>query len=116
MTKPIIEKKIGCIETSLKVIGNKWSALLIRELMAGPRRFVELQKSVPGISPRTLSQRLDEMEEIAIVSKQIFAEVPPRVVYTLTERGTDLAPILQQMADWGFKHYTTGHDLQPKVV
>ena len=105
MEEKIVEKREGCIKQALSVIGDKWSALIIRELTTGQKRFGELQKAIPGMSPRTLSQRLDDMEEVGIVSKQSFAEVPPRVEYSLTDKGNDLIPILQQMAEWGYKHH-----------
>ena len=102
----ITEPRCGCINAALKVIGDKWSGLLIRELTAGPRRFGALQEALPGISPRTLSQRLDTLEAACIISKKIFTEAPPRVEYTLTPKGEDLTPILQSMIQWGAKHAT----------
>jgi DNA-binding HxlR family transcriptional regulator len=103
--KPVIEKREGCIKQTLEVMGNKWTGLIIRDLTTGKKRFGELQREIVGISPRTLSQRLDDLEEVGIIEKEIFAEVPPRVEYQLTQKGTDLIPILQQMADWGYKHH-----------
>jgi DNA-binding HxlR family transcriptional regulator len=89
----------------MAVIGNKWTALILRDLSAGPKRFSELEKSVGHINPRTLSQRLDVLEKHTIVVKRTFAEAPPRVTYTLTKKGYDLLPILEQMAAWGNKYY-----------
>lgn len=89
----------------MKVIGNKWTALLLRDLYTGPKRFGELERSLIGISPRTLSQRLDDLAHCGIVSKQIFQETPPHTQYSLTEKGNDLVPVLQQMAAWGTKYY-----------
>jgi DNA-binding HxlR family transcriptional regulator len=100
-----IEPKVGCIAAAMEIIGNKWTALILRDLFSGPKRFCELEKSVGSINPRTLSQRLDSLEEHGIISKQSFAEVPPRIEYTLTSKGEDLLPILEQMAAWGTKHY-----------
>lgn len=100
-----IEPRIGCIAAALRVIGQKWTALIIRDLCTGPKRFGELEKSVGGINPRTLSQRLEALESFGIITKQTFAEVPPRTEYTLTEKGKDLVPILRQMAEWGDKHH-----------
>ena len=94
----------GCVAGCLKVLGNKWTALILRNLLSGPKRFGELEKSLEHISPRTLSQRLDDLEETGIVTKQSFAEVPPRTEYSLTKKGKDLLPVLQQMADWGTKY------------
>lgn len=99
-----IEPKSGCIASAMQIIGSKWTALILRDLFAGPKRFCELEKSVGNINPRTLSQRLDDLEQYGIISKQSFAEVPPRTEYCLTNKGKDLLPILKQMAAWGKKH------------
>lgn len=103
-TKSLIEPHVGCIEAAMKIIGNKWTALILRDMFSGPKRFCELEKSVGHINPRTLSQRLDDLEAEGIISKKSFAEVPPRIEYTLTKKGSDLQPILEQMAAWGTKH------------
>lgn len=99
-----IERKTGCIAASLCIIGDKWTALILRDLADGTKRFGELQSSLTGISPRTLAQRLESLTERKVVTKQAFAEVPPRVEYALTAKGRDLLPILQAMANWGLKH------------
>jgi DNA-binding HxlR family transcriptional regulator len=104
-TELTIEPRIGCIAAALQIVGQKWTALIIRDLSSSPKRFGELEKSVGSINPRTLSQRLDALEEFGIITKKTYAEVPPRTVYTLTEKGHDLVPILQQMAAWGDKHH-----------
>ena len=104
--KPL-EPKNGCIATASKIIGNKWTALILRDLSTGPKRFCELEESVKNINPRTLSQRLDDLEEYAVITKKSFSEVPPRVEYTLTEKGSDLLPIIRQMATWGDKYSDT---------
>ncbi len=100
-----LEPRIGCIAAALRVVGQKWTALIIRDLCTGPKRFGELEKSVTGINPRTLSQRLDTLEQFGIITKKTFAEVPPRTEYTMTDKGADLVPILRQMAAWGDKHH-----------
>lgn len=102
-----IESRVGCIASAMEIIGNKWTALILRDLFGGPKRFCELEKSVGSINPRTLSQRLDDLEAHDIINKQSFNEVPPRIEYSLTEKGQDLLPILKQMAAWGDKHYPT---------
>jgi DNA-binding HxlR family transcriptional regulator len=102
-----LEPKFGCIAAAMDIIGSKWTALILRDLTGGPKRFGELEKSLAGISPRTLSQRLIDLEVHGIITKQSFAEVPPRCEYTLTSKGQDLAPILKQMAVWGDKYYET---------
>ncbi|HSW66854.1 MAG TPA: helix-turn-helix domain-containing protein [Bacillota bacterium] len=93
----------GSISASLKIIGDKWSGLLVRELMNGPRRFTELEQTL-HIGPRTLSQRLDTMEQAGVLVKKQYAEAPPRVEYSLTQKGEDLLPVLQSMAEWGAKY------------
>lgn len=100
-----IESKEGCLANALSVLGNKWSALILRDLNTGPKRFSQLERSLTGISPRTLSQRLDDLEDCGIVTKKSYAEVPPRIEYTLTTKGRDFVPALQQMAQWGEKYY-----------
>lgn len=102
--KSSLEPKVGCIAAAMRVIGNKWTALILRDLCAGPRRFCELERSVGNINPRTLSQRLDDLETEGVITKEIFAEVPPRTEYALTKKGHDLQPILKQMAAWGNKY------------
>lgn len=104
-TSTKIESKDGCLAGCMEIIGNKWTALILRDLAKGPQRFGELEKSIHGMSPRTLSQRLDDLEQHNIVSKKSFAEVPPRIEYTLTPKGQDLVPVLKQMATWGDKYY-----------
>lgn len=103
LTTPV-EPKVGCIANAMEIIGSKWTALILRDLMGGSKRFCELEKSVGAINPRTLSQRLDDLERHGIITRQTFAEVPPRTEYTLTDKGQDLLPILRQMAAWGNKY------------
>jgi DNA-binding HxlR family transcriptional regulator len=100
-----IEKRPGCVAQALAIVGNKWTALIVKELSDGCARFSALEAALPGISPRTLSQRLDYMEQHKLITKRSFAEVPPRVEYTLTKKGQDLLPILESMACWGDKYY-----------
>lgn len=103
VTKPL-EPKVGCIAGAMDIIGNKWTALILRDLFSGPKRFCELERSVGSINPRTLSQRLDDLEAHGIITRRSYAQAPPRIEYGLTPKGTDLLPILQQMAAWGQKH------------
>lgn len=100
---PFEEPTCGSINQALQIIGDKWSGLIIYQLSTGPKRFGELEQAL-HIGPRTLSQRLDNMEAQCVLHKQVFAEAPPRVEYTLSERGHDLLPILECMADWGRKY------------
>ena len=105
LSRSKIESKDGCLTSCLTVLGNKWTALILRDLSVGPKRFTELERSLSGISPRTLSQRLDDLEDHEIVTKKQFAETPPKIEYTLTKKGRDFIPVLRQMADWGNKYY-----------
>lgn len=104
LESPALETQVGCIAAAMSIIGNKWTALIIRDLYSGPKRFCQLEKSVGNINPRTLSQRLDHLERSGIISKTSFSLVPPRTEYRLTTKGRDLIPILKQMAIWGKKH------------
>ncbi|HSH55868.1 MAG TPA: helix-turn-helix domain-containing protein [Candidatus Limnocylindrales bacterium] len=108
---PALEPRVGCIAAAMAIIGSKWTALILRDLATGPQRFGELERSLDGISPRTLSQRLDDLETWGIISRKTYAEVPPRTEYFLTEKGLDLIPILKQMAVWGEK-YSASNDCQ----
>lgn len=84
-----------------QVVAGKWTLLLLRDLADGPRRFSELQRSLRGISPRTLSVRLRALEEDGIIARREFAEVPPRVEYRLTNKGRHLLPIVEAMRAYG---------------
>jgi DNA-binding HxlR family transcriptional regulator len=84
-----------------EIICSKWTLLLVRDLSEGHSRFCELERSLAGISPRTLSLRLRALEEEGIVERQTFPEVPPRVEYALTEKGLALLPIIDNMRAYG---------------
>src|SRR5215468_4814436 len=84
-----------------EIVCGKWTLLVIRDLAEGRSRFCELERSLNGISPRTLSLRLRALEEEGIVERQTYAEVPPRVEYTLTEKGRALIPIIDGMRNYG---------------
>lgn len=103
-----IEPKVGCIASAMQIIGNKWTALILRDLAAGPSHFCELEKSVGNINPRTLSQRLDGLEEHGIITKQAANESSTRPEYELTAKGRALLPVLHQMAAWGKKYQEKG--------
>lgn len=92
----------GCpVARTAQLIGNKWTPLIVRDLAVGQRRFSELERSLIGISPKTLSERLKRLEEANVVERQCFAEVPPRVEYSLTEKGFALLPVIDQMRTFG---------------
>lgn len=84
-----------------EVISGKWTLLIIRDLADASQRFCELERSLAGISPRTLSLRLRALEEQGIVERQTFPEVPPRVEYALTDKGTALVPLIEDMRSYG---------------
>jgi DNA-binding HxlR family transcriptional regulator len=98
------EEQAACIcgvELTAKLVGDKWTLLIIRDLAEGCKRFSHLQKSVTGISPRTLSDRLVGLEQAGLITREAFAEVPPRVEYRLTEMGVGLIPVIQSMREYG---------------
>ena len=97
------EKKIpDCpVEMTLQLIGDKWKVLIIRDLLTGTKRFNELKRSVTGITQKVLTSHVRAMEAAGLVSRKVYAEVPPRVEYTLTETGYSLKPILDSMVAWG---------------
>jgi DNA-binding HxlR family transcriptional regulator len=99
-----LETKEGCIACAAQILGSKWTALLLRDLAEGPKRFKDFESSIKDINPRTLSQRLDDLENRLIITKKSFAESPPRIEYALTAKGRDLLPVLKSMADWGKKY------------
>ena len=90
-----------CVTKTLKIIGSKWTVLILRELCEGTKRFGELQRALVGISPKTLSVRLKELEKGGVVEKEVFAQVPLRVDYSLTEKGKSLKEIIHKMHEWG---------------
>ncbi|SHN33837.1 winged helix-turn-helix transcriptional regulator [Gracilibacillus kekensis] len=89
------------IEKTMDVIGGKWTFLILRDILQGTKRFGELQRSLRGISPRTLSLRLKELEEEGIINRTIYSEIPPHVEYSFTEKGRSLLPIFEAMKEWG---------------
>ena len=89
------------VETTLTLIGDKWKVLILRDLMPGTKRFGELKKSVGNVSQKVLTAQLQTMEESGLVNRKVYAEVPPRVEYSLTELGKSLKPILDSMRAWG---------------
>ena len=95
----------GCgVERTLKVLDGKWTTLIVRELLAGPQRFGEIRKALRSPSAKTLTDRLRLLEHQGILTRTVYAEVPPRVVYELTERGRSLSGILHAMLIWGEQH------------
>lgn len=98
--------KIMCpVERAAKIVGNRWTALIMRDLLLNPsRRYQDLQQSLAGIPPNTLSARLQMLEENGIVERRLYQAHPPRAEYVLTDKGRELGPVIRAMRDWGRKH------------
>ena len=103
MSEQKLERELpACpVDTTLTLIGDKWKVLILRDLMPGTKRFGELKKSVGNVSQKVLTAQLRAMEESGLISRKVYAEVPPRVEYTLTQLGKSLKPILDAMQNWG---------------
>ncbi len=91
-------------ERALKVIGGRWKVFVLYYLFDGPKRLSELRRLIPGVSQKVLVQSLREMEQHGVVDRKVFAEVPPRVVYTATKLGMSLRSIVSALCDWGKRH------------
>lgn len=89
------------VEVTLSLINDKWKVLIVRDLLTGTKRFNELKRSVTGITPKVLTNNLRQMESDKLVKRKVYAEVPPRVEYSLTAVGLSLKPILDSMVEWG---------------
>lgn len=89
------------VETTLTLIGDKWKVLILRDLLTGTKRFGELKKSLGNVSQKVLTAQLRDMEESGLINRKVYAEVPPRVEYSLTVLGESLNPILDAMKCWG---------------
>lgn len=89
------------VETTLTLIGDRWKVLIIRDLLTGTKRFGELQRSMGKISQKVLTSNLRALEASGLVLRRVYAEVPPRVEYSLTETGYSLRPVLEALHEWG---------------
>lgn len=92
------------VSRALEALDGRWTILVVRDLLGGTRRFGELRDSLVGISPKTLTDRLRSLEAHGLVERRMYAEIPPRVEYSLTESGRSLEPVLAALADWGRTH------------
>ena len=89
------------VETTLMLIGDKWKVLILRDLMDGTKRFGELKKSIGSVSQKVLTAQLRDMEENGLVNRTVYAEVPPRVEYSLTDTGHSLKTVIDALWNWG---------------
>jgi DNA-binding HxlR family transcriptional regulator len=98
-------KQKGCpVARTLDAIGERWTILILRDLfLKGPRRFQDLQESLAGVAPNTLSARLKDLELRGIVARRLYSEHPPRLEYQLTEKGRTLGPVMKALREWGLK-------------
>ena len=97
------------VETTLSLIGDKWKVLILRDLITGTKRYGELKKSIGTVSQKVLTSQLRNMEENGLIHRKVYAEVPPRVEYSLTELGQSLKPILDARQNWG-EEYKQNHE------
>lgn len=96
------EADSGCpVEAALEVIGGKWKGSILYRLLEGTKRFNEMKRMFPSLTQRILTQQLRELERDGMIHREVYAEVPPRVEYSLTEMGRTLAPVLLQLREWG---------------
>ena len=89
------------VETTLKIIGDKWKVLILRDLFTGTKRFNELKRSLKDVTQKMLTQQLRELENDGIIHREVYPVVPPKVEYSLTELGNTLKPVIDSMYDWG---------------
>ena len=102
------DKKSDCpVEVTLSLLGDKWKVLILWELFERTKRFGELSRAISGISQKMLTQQLRQMEKDRLINRKVYAEVPPRVEYSLTDTGESLKPILDAMHKWGSNYSAT---------
>lgn len=92
------------VATTINMIGSKWKVLILRDLLQGPRRFGELERSLQGISKKVLTESLRSMEDDGILVRKVYPDIPPKVEYSLSELGTSLRPLIAVMEEWGTKY------------
>lgn len=103
MSKKAVARELPVcpVETTISLIGDKWKVLILRELMGGTKRFGELQRGVGKVSQKVLTSQLRSMEADGLVHREVYAEVPPRVEYSLTPLGQSLKPVIEALGEWG---------------
>lgn len=92
------------VETTARIVGGRWKAAVLEQLFLGTKRFSELKRAITGMTQRTLSQQLHDLQSTGIVERTVYADTPPRVVYTITPLGRSLRPLLDAMCHWGKSH------------
>ena len=92
------------LASALALVGHKWTLLIVEDLLGGPRRFTEIERSLGSANPKMVTTRLRELEAAGLVSRAIYAEVPPRVEYALTDRGRELRPAIEALRRFGARH------------
>ncbi len=106
-----VKKYGGCpVSSTLKVFGGKWKPLILYFISVDVNRFGQLQRMIPDCSKRMMTKQLRELEDDGLIDRCVFAEVPPKVIYSLTEKGESLRPIFRELSKWGIKHV-----LEPKL-
>lgn len=104
MVVVVKQENVDCpVARTAAVVGGKWTLLIFRDLAEGRKRFNELERSLAGISPKTLAERLRMLQELGMIEREAFAEVPPRVEYTLTTKGQALLPVIDDMREFGLR-------------
>ena len=96
------------VAKSLEFLGERWTLLVVRDLLRGPKKFHDFLDSLAGVAPGVLSHRLKVLEDHGIVHRRLYSEHPPRAEYTLTDRGEELRPVVRALAIWGAKHLDAG--------
>lgn len=94
------------VETTLNIMSGKWKGIILYRLLGGKKRFSELQRMMPNVTHRTLTLQLRELESDGVVKRTVYAEVPPRVEYELTNLGISMTPIIKSLYDWGVQYQT----------
>ncbi len=108
-TQTTVKELPACpVETTLTLIGDKWKVLIVRDLLPGTKRFGELKKSIGGVSQKVLTAQLRDMEKNGLVNRVVYAEVPPKVEYSLTALGRSLKPVLDALRNWGEEYKACG--------
>jgi DNA-binding HxlR family transcriptional regulator len=107
------KKSVSClVETTLAVIGGRWKVLILQQLLGGVKRFNELHRALSGITHKTLSQQLREMEADGLVLRKVYPQIPPKVEYSLAPLGRTMKPVLDAMHHWAELH---GRDLRTRI-